>query len=690
MHQHTRLDIQGLRAVAVIAVVLYHAGVPYISGGFVGVDVFFVLSGFLIIGLLTREVEKTHTVSLTNFWSRRARRLVPASSLVLITTVLVSSVVLPFLDRKAVALDILFASLFSANWRFAQQQTDYLAAERSPSPVEHFWSLGVEEQFYFAIPLLFVFIAMCVRFSHQTVGTHKATIRPRVLIGVVLTAITVTSLAVCIWASAYNPSYAFFGTHTRAWQLASGGLLALMAPALSKLGYFHRHRMAVVGWVLLTVSLVLLSNNGQAGGLTYPSILAILPTVAALLLLAGGFGEVPTFVTACLSVRPLTFIGDISYSLYLWHWPFLVLGVAALKNDSLAVKLGLVAAATVAAIVTYFVVENPIRKSTLLTVKLRPAVSLAFAALLLAMVFPLSHSMSTQTFEASTIYTKVFTPAGETSFIETVNDTVVGLTPTFKQAREDVSGMEQRGCKLTRTETTVPKRSHCSWGDGGKSVMVLGDSIAASVFPGIKKAALAADWTVTGWMKSSCPIGFVRSQYTEKHGEFTQCHIWRDAVLKKTINLKPDVVLLAMSGGSYSPIYDPNSGNVVEVGSERERSLGVAGLTKTVTMLQDAGIDVGIIESPISAPFFVPDCLVEKQSVSACEFPRSTTSLAQRVAAQSDQVTYIKLSDQYCHQRTCQPVANRIIIYRDGNHYTKTFALTFSPIFTRILNVMST
>src|SRR5215218_2178589 len=164
---HKRDDIQGLRALAILFVVAYHSGVPHVSGGFVGVDFFFVLSGFLITQLMLREIATTGTVSLRRFWARRARRIIPASALVLIATMLAVREFISPVERKAIGIDALWAALFSGNWRFAQQETDYLASDRNPSPILHYWSLGVEEQFYFIWPLLLVVLAAIWRLSRR-------------------------------------------------------------------------------------------------------------------------------------------------------------------------------------------------------------------------------------------------------------------------------------------------------------------------------------------------------------------------------------------------------------------------------------------------------------------------------------------------------------------------------------------
>ena len=239
-----RADIEGLRAVAVIAVVLFHAGVPGVGGGFIGVDVFFVVSGFLITGLLWREASNTGTVGLARFYGARARRLLPAAVTVLVATCVASAVLLPPLQARSVIGDGIASALYVGNYRFAIQGTDYLAADAPPSPMQHYWSLGVEEQFYLLWPALIIGTAwLLARVARRTGGTATRSVAPYVLVLGVLAVDVVHDLA-CRGPTAW-PSWAFFSLPTRAWELAIGGLVALTAGAWRHL---PGPSAAVVGW----------------------------------------------------------------------------------------------------------------------------------------------------------------------------------------------------------------------------------------------------------------------------------------------------------------------------------------------------------------------------------------------------------------------------------------------------------
>src|SRR4051794_1358599 len=295
-----RPDLEGLRGVAILLVLLFHAGIPGIAGGFVGVDVFFVLSGFLITGLLIRERERTGRVSLSSFYARRARRILPAALVVTVATLAFATAVLPPLDVLRAADDAVAVALSVGNIRFAATATDYFAGVASPSPFLHYWSLGVEEQFYLVWPALLV---LATRFG-----------RPRIGAGVVLAIVVVASLALGIWLTGVAAPWAFYSLPTRAWQLGLGGLLAI---ALDR-AYTGRLGIvaAIIGWAGLTA--VVIAGLAIDPAMPYPGLVALVPTVGAAAVIAGG--RASRSPAALLGVRPLRFLGRISFSLYLVHW----------------------------------------------------------------------------------------------------------------------------------------------------------------------------------------------------------------------------------------------------------------------------------------------------------------------------------------------------------------------------------
>ncbi len=347
-----RPDVEGLRAVAVALVVLFHAGVFPLAGGYVGVDVFFVLSGFLITGLLIRERITSGATSLPNFYARRVRRILPAATLVLLLTIVAAYQWLGFLRANVVAIDGQLTALFAANIHFALEGTQYLNNLEPPSPLQHFWSLAVEEQFYLVWPMLFLIIAGIGRGAQL-----------RVKLAVVVAIIIVVSFGWSVIQTPQDANWAFFSPLTRAWELAIGALLALGVPVLLRIPAAAGPWMSWIGLVSVISSAFLLN-----GDTSFPGYAAALPVLGTALAVAGGTVKPGGGAEVLLARAPFQWLGKLSYSLYLWHWPLLVIAAQASGNIlTLPQSLGLVAIALILSVVTFYVAENPIRRSATLT-----------------------------------------------------------------------------------------------------------------------------------------------------------------------------------------------------------------------------------------------------------------------------------------------------------------------------------
>ncbi|MDD4867341.1 MAG: acyltransferase, partial [Mycobacterium sp.] len=368
-----RPDIEGLRAVAVVAVVVFHAGIPGITGGYVGVDVFFVISGFLITGLLWREVTTTDTVRLDRFYGARARRLLPAAATVGTATAIGAAILLPPLQARGVLVDGIAGALYVGNYRFAAQGTDYLAAGL-PSPFQHYWSLGVEEQFYLVWPVLMIGTAWLVR--RLLPRCRDAGAPEQAPYALALGLIGAASLTAAILWTRASPSWAFFSLPTRAWELAVGGLVALTIPHWRRLPL---RTASIAGWgALALIALTCTQLNART---PYPGTAALLPVLSTALLIGagcvtGGLGP------GRLLCRPaMRATGRISYSWYLWHWPVLVLLPALLdKPASLPVRLAGIGLSAALAVITLHLVENPGRFAAALRRSAKASLAVAGAA----------------------------------------------------------------------------------------------------------------------------------------------------------------------------------------------------------------------------------------------------------------------------------------------------------------------
>ncbi|MGH3054306.1 MAG: acyltransferase family protein, partial [Gaiellaceae bacterium] len=349
-----REDIQGLRAVAVLLVVLTHAGVGFMAGGFVGVDVFFVLSGFLITGLLLAEARKTGSVSLLGFYVRRARRILPAAMLTLVATDIAAYVLVNFVRARETVDDSLHAAGFAANFHFAARGFDYFAQSEPPSPLLHYWSLSVEEQFYLVWPLLLslTLFGMAWLLRRRTAGSER---RLLWLIGT----LTALSFVYSVHLTATSPTTAYYSPFTRAWELGLGATLAVGAATLARLPAAAKVLLGWSGIAAIAVAAVVFSSATP-----FPGWAALLPTVGTACAIVAGMGDrMPRLaVGRWLGVRPMSMIGDRSYAFYLWHWPVLILAAGYAGHTlSVPVKLDLMVGAFLLSCLSFALIENPIR-----------------------------------------------------------------------------------------------------------------------------------------------------------------------------------------------------------------------------------------------------------------------------------------------------------------------------------------
>jgi peptidoglycan/LPS O-acetylase OafA/YrhL len=364
--QQFRPDIEGMRAIAVALVILFHAFHQPFTGGFVGVDVFFVISGFLITSLLLKEREKTDRISITGFYARRVRRILPASTLVVLVTLFATYGWLGFINGNNVANDAKWTEIFAANIHFGLVGTDYFGAQLPPSPLQHMWSLGVEEQFYVVWPGLFLVLIVFARGAQ-----HRKALAAALLF------IIAASLTWSVIQTAVNQTWAYFSPLTRAWELALGALVAVLAPTIGRLRWgWAPQALAFAGLAGIAIAAVLFTADTR-----YPGFAVALPVVGSAALIAAGCGNQRTMAARALSARPMQWAGARSYSMYLWHWPLLIIPAQyATKELSAFQNAGWVLLTVVASAITYRLVENPVRRARVLTS--RTGLSLTLGALL--------------------------------------------------------------------------------------------------------------------------------------------------------------------------------------------------------------------------------------------------------------------------------------------------------------------
>lgn len=369
-----RPDVEGMRAIAVVLVLLFHAYERPFTGGYVGVDVFFVISGFLITGLLLGEQATCGRISISRFYARRVRRILPASALVVLATVFATYIFLGFIAGNEAAHDAKWTAVFAANIRFALLGTDYLGSRLPPSPLQHMWSLGVEEQFYVVWPGLFLLLVLLAR-----------GVQHRKVLCVALLAIIGASLTWSVMQTSVNQTWAYFSPLTRAWELGLGALLAVLTPTIANFrSAWIPDVLALVGLGGILVSALILTDSTP-----FPGSAVMLPVLSTGCLIAAGCANGRTVIGRMLGLRPMKWIGARSYSLYLWHWPLLIIPAQYLQRDlSPAEATGWLAVAVVASALTYRLVENPIRRSRFLAS--RTALTLVIGAAIVVVTIVLA------------------------------------------------------------------------------------------------------------------------------------------------------------------------------------------------------------------------------------------------------------------------------------------------------------
>ena len=380
--------MEGLRAIAVLLVLVYHAGVGSVSGGFVGVDVFFVVSGFVITNQLLREVESTGRLSLMGFYGRRAKRLLPAAGLVLVVTAVGSWLLTSRVQWQQIGGDIVGAAVYVVNWVFASRSVDYLAEDVEPSPVLHYWSLAVEEQFYLIWPVVIIVLLWVLRRrAHRAAGPQglppRETVVPQrrhLAIGLLLM-IVLPSLVFSVVYTALRPSEAFFITPTRLWELGAGALVALGAGAWAR---WSPGWGAVLAWV--GVAAVVASGFLVDTATPWPGYAALVPVLGTAAVIVGGYTHSRWSPAGLLGTAPMVWIGGLSYSLYLWHWPLLRFWDWQFGPPSVTVGLLIVAASVGPAWLSYRFVESPIRHAKSLSLKPRYALSVGFNFTMVSLV----------------------------------------------------------------------------------------------------------------------------------------------------------------------------------------------------------------------------------------------------------------------------------------------------------------
>jgi peptidoglycan/LPS O-acetylase OafA/YrhL len=701
-----------MRAVAVLLVALNHAGIGFLSGGYIGVDVFFVLSGYLITGVLLSGAAQRSRISLAEFYARRAKRILPAATLTLAATAIAAYQMLNIVRAHQVLTDTLWASVFGANVHFAHMGTDYFAQGQPESPVRHFWSLAVEEQFYVVWPTLVavvVFGTGLIRIGRRRRMRPRPPLTGRGLdrLFVLIAIIAAVSLYWSIHQTKTSPTVAYFSTFTRAWELALGAGLAVTARHLTRVPALIRVGMGWAGLAAIVVAAVEFDATTP-----FPGSAALVPTIGAALLIVAGMPAQTPFagVGRLLSIAPMRFIGDISYTFYLWHWPVLALAAEQHGSDlSVGTNILLLAAALALSAGTYYLFENPIRRSERISTQPALVMWLASPVIVAAVVIfaqqaidgKVLSAVNGEVAAAAARAPSLLTPAApetpaqkryrlqQQALIEqlaatgkplpsvmaadlaaTANRVIpAGLTPSpaTGDLAKDIYKLPPE-CTAGERQTT---NQLCKMGDtaASRTMVVFGDSHAQMWMPAIMSTARREHWTVIPVIKVSCTIRMWGGDHP-KPG----CTAWYKWATGQAAKLRPDLTIIAGRYLNEVPGVPPAMASVTSALGALIPKLELS--SKRVVVMGDV---FGEQQLPV-------DCLLRSHSkLGDCSSPYDSARIlvTQTVAqlAKAHGAGFINPTGWFCGQRTCPVVIGRTVAYFDNSHITKTYGAELAAPF---------
>lgn len=637
---HRRPDIQGLRAVAVLAVLVYHLDKSWLPGGFVGVDIFFVISGLLITQVLLRSVAEHGRPQLLKFWVRRAKRLLPNGALVLLAALVGSYFLLPAYRLQGVAQDVQAAATFLANFHFEQRAVDYFHLGDPPSPVLHFWSLAVEEQFYLLFPFLVAATAW---------GLGSGRIKGAMAVAAL--AIIVFSFAASLLVLADSQPKAFYQPQYRAWQLAVGSLIACIYDQRLRLPRVVAQSLVWAGSMGIGASLVLIGDD-----VIYPGGWALLPTIStgALLFALDRASDHP--VTKLLGSWPAVKIGDLSYSLYLWHWPVIVFSAAHFAPSTMT-NIGNAGLSLLLAYLAFVAFERPIHHAKIS----RGHFGIPFIA-------------------AVTCVLIVWSSAAAFSLIPSrtppeIRDKIIAAT-------NDLGENYAVGCHLDFDVTVQPA---CIFGsvESARRVVLFGDSHAAQWFTPLESAASQSGWRLETRTKTSCPPIDVTIWYRPTKSTYDACNVWRQAVLNDLIANPPEVIVVASSSRYNDWIFDPEKSWPADLATAKD--LWMNGASTVIHELEATGGSIIWVQDTPKMYTAYKDCL-STEAWDRCGRPRAAA--LEGLSVNSDilaRARVLDLTAELCSEAVCQAAAGREIMYRDEHHLTASYARNYTAQFLSIL-----
>ncbi|WP_020672209.1 acyltransferase family protein [Amycolatopsis nigrescens] len=648
-----RPELQGLRALAVLLVVVYHIWLGRISGG---VDVFFLISGFLITGQLVRAAGRGG-IEFGPMWGRMIKRLFPAALTVLLAVIVAGALLLPENRWLQTIKEVVASALYLENWRLVADSADYFTQHDAASVVQHFWSLSIQGQFYLLWPLLVAGVALAARAAGRSLRNSLLSTLLVVFAG---------SLTYSVWLTAVNQPLAYFSSLTRVWEFALGGLLALAVDA----GTLPRLLRIALGWAGVA-GLVLCGLVLQVGQV-FPGYLALWPTLSAALVIAAGGTGARFGADRLLASRPLRYLGDLSYALYLWHWPILVFYLVARGRERVGFTGGMaiIGLSLVLAAATYHLLEKPVRESRIgLRTRwgaYRFGVAMLVPVLLAAGGWQLTGLRKAGNYAGG---------AGDLDYpgalamapgFEYRGAPDPPLMPSFVTLAEDYARIDERHCTTAARSEELQVCSTETAGPPSRRIVVAGDSHAQQFIGALLPIAERENWQVVAMLRGGCPF----STDSETVPGDQPCVDWNSAVAEEILELRPDAVFTIATKD-------------VRPGATEHTPPGFVNQWRKVDA---AGIPVLAVRDNPRYNDFAPPLCVEANGPDApeCRTPRAELYAPEPpyagLADVPANVSFLDFSDYFCEQESCPPVIGNVLVYMDDNHVSATYMTTMSTI----------